>query len=191
MGAGESVPMHYGNIKYCDIADGEGVRTTLFVSGCTHHCKGCFQPETWDFAYGEEFTDEVAEGIFESMEPEYVDGITVLGGEPFEPSNQHALVGFLEAFRSRFPEKTVWAYTGDTYEGLVDPASPRRTEVTERMLACIDVLVDGPFVEELKDITARFRGSSNQRIIDVRATREAGKVVEWHDDEAFASRGEW
>ena len=183
--------MHYGNIKYCDIADGEGVRTTLFVSGCTHHCKGCFQPETWDFSYGEEFTPVVEKLILESLAPDYVDGLTVLGGEPMEPANQRALVGFLERVKEAYPDKTIWSYTGDTYEGLVDPASPRRTEVTDRLLACIDVLVDGPFVEELKDITARFRGSSNQRVIDLNATRAAGEVVEWRGDEAFAKRGEW
>ena len=183
--------MNYGNIKYCDIADGEGVRTTLFVSGCTHYCKGCFQPETWDFAYGEEFTPAVAEAIFESVQPAYVDGLTLLGGEPMEPANQRALVGFLEEFRQRFPRKTVWAYTGDVYESLVDAGSPRRTEVTDRLLACIDVLVDGPFVDELKDIGARFRGSSNQRLIDMNATREAGEVVLWRGDEAFADRGVW
>ena len=183
--------MKYGNIKYCDIADGEGVRTTLFVSGCTHHCKGCFQPETWDFSYGEEFTEAVADEIFDSLKPAYIDGLTVLGGEPMEPSNQRALVGFLEEVKSRFPEKTIWMYTGDVYEGLTDPASVRRTEVTDRVLACLDVLVDGPFVEELKDITARFRGSSNQRIIDMNATRAEGKIVEWSGDEVFASRGAW
>ena len=183
--------MKYGNIKFCDIADGVGVRTTLFVSGCTHHCKGCFQPETWDFEYGDEFTETVEEEIFESVLPAYIDGITVLGGEPMEPANQRALVGFLERFRERFPDKTVWAYTGDTYEALIDSSSPRRTEVTDRVLACIDVLVDGPFIEELKDIGARFRGSSNQRIIDVPASIESGQVVEWQDDEEFASRGTW
>ena len=183
--------MYYGNIKYCDIADGEGVRTTLFVSGCTHHCKGCFQPETWDFSYGEEFTDVVAEHILDSLEPSYVDGLTVLGGEPMEPGNQRALVGFLEEVKRRYPNKTIWAYTGDVYEDLVDESSARRTEVTDRLLSCIDVLVDGPFVEELKDISARFRGSSNQRILDMNATREAGFAVEWRGDETFAERGVW
>ena len=183
--------MNYGNIKYCDIADGEGVRTTLFVSGCTHHCKGCFQPETWDFAYGEEFGEEAAQALLESLEPAYVDGLTVLGGEPMEPDNQRELVGFLEEVKRRFPGKTIWMYTGDVFEDLIDEASPRRTEVTDRVLACVDVLVDGPFIEERKDISARFRGSSNQRIIDVNATRETGVVTEWHDDEVFAARGEW
>ncbi len=183
--------MNYGNIKYFDIADGEGVRTTLFVSGCTHRCKGCFQPETWDFAYGQEFTGAVMEEILQSLQPAYVDGLTVLGGEPFEPDNQRALAPFLEQVKARYPEKTIWAYTGDIYEDLADTGSPRHTEATDRMLACIDVLVDGPFVQELRDIGARFRGSSNQRIIDLPATRAAGHVVEWRGDEAFATRGSW
>ena len=183
--------MRYGTIKYFDIADGEGVRTTLFVSGCTHHCKGCFQPETWSFDYGDEFTPEVADEVLDSLEPAYVDGLTILGGEPMEPANQRALAPFLERVKAAYPDKTVWAYTGDVYETLVDESSPRRTEVTDRLLACIDVLVDGPFVEELKDIGIRFRGSSNQRIIDLNATRAAGRVVAWQGDEVFASRGKW
>ena len=183
--------MHYGNIKYCDIADGEGVRTTLFVSGCTHRCKGCFQPETWDFAYGQEFTEAVAQEVIDSLSPDYVDGLTVLGGEPMEPGNQRALVDFLERVKARYPNKTIWAYTGDVYEDLIDPSSSRHTEVTERLLASIDVLVDGPFMLDFKDITARFRGSSNQRIIDLAATRERGEMVLWAGDEVFAKRGEW
>ena len=183
--------MNYGMIKYCDIADGEGVRTSLFVSGCTHHCKGCFQPETWDFSYGEEFTPELIEQIIESVTPSYIDGITILGGEPMEPRNQRDLVDFLEEFKRRCPDKSVWCYTGDTYEALVDSSSPRRTEVTDRLLACIDVLVDGPFIEELKDISARFRGSSNQRILDLAATRKQGSVVLWTGDNIFAERGVW
>ena len=183
--------MHYGTIKYCDIADGEGVRTTLFVSGCTHRCKGCFQPETWSFDFGEEFTQDVANAVLESLEPAYVDGLTVLGGEPMEPQNQLVLAPFLECVRERFPRKTVWLYTGDTYEDLVDVGSPRRTEVTDRILDCVDVLVDGPFVEGLKDISTRFRGSSNQRLIDMAATRVRGEVVEWRGDETFATRGSW
>lgn len=183
--------MYYGNIKFFDIADGEGVRTTLFVSGCTHHCKGCFQPETWDFAYGDEFTGAVMEQILESLAPDFVDGLTVLGGEPMEPENQRALAPFLEQVKARYPQKTIWAYTGDLYEDLTNPDSPRHTEVTDRMLACIDVLVDGPYIDELRDITARFRGSSNQRILDLRATRAEGHIVEWRGDETFATRGEW
>lgn len=182
--------MNYGNIKFFDIADGEGVRTTLFVSGCTHHCKGCFQPETWDFEYGQPFTGAVMQEILDSLEPDYVDGLTLLGGEPFEPDNQRALVSLLEQVKARFPQKTVWSYTGDLYEDLVDPSSPRHTEVTDRMLACIDVLVDGPYMQELHDITARFRGSSNQRILDLEATCAAGHAVEWQDP-SFAPRGQW
>ena len=183
--------MYFGNIKYCDIADGEGVRTALFVSGCTHHCKGCFQPETWDFSYGQEFTGAVIEQLLESLEPEYVDGLTILGGEPMEPDNQRALVHFLEQAKARFPHKTIWMYTGDVFEDLTDPASVRRTEVTDRLLACVDVLVDGPFIEEKHDISARFRGSSNQRILDLAAMREQGDIVEWRGDETFATRGKW
>ena len=183
--------MRYGNIKYCDIADGEGVRTTLFVSGCTHRCTGCFQPETWDFEYGETFTDDVEAKLLDSLEPAYVDGLTLLGGEPMEPDNQRALVGFLEKVKRRFPHKTIWAYTGDVYEDLVEEGSPRRTEVTDRLLACVDVLVDGPFIEARNDISARFRGSSNQRVIDLNATRELGRMVEWRDDATFAERGVW
>ena len=183
--------MNFCNIKYCDIANGEGVRTTLFVSGCTHRCKGCFQPETWDFSYGEPFTDSVAEMIFESLEPDYIDGLTVLGGEPMEPDNQRALVSVLEEARSRFPDKTIWMYTGDTYEDLCNASSARHTEVTERVLSCVDVLVDGPFIEGQKDITLRFRGSANQRLIDMGKTRAASAVVAWRGDETFATRGSW
>lgn len=183
--------MHFGNVKYCDIADGEGVRTSLFVSGCTHRCKGCFQPETWDFSYGQEFDGAVMEDILESLRPAYVDGLTVLGGEPMEPDNQRALAPFLEQVKARFPGKTIWMYTGDVYEELADPSGARRTEATDRVLACVDVLVDGPYVQELHDISARFRGSSNQRIIDLPATRAAGCVVEWRGDETFATRGAW
>lgn len=183
--------MHYGTVKYCDIANGEGVRTTLFVSGCSHRCRGCFQPETWDSSYGEEFTEAVAEEILQSLQPAYVDGLTVLGGEPMEPDNQRALVGLLEEAARRYPGKTIWMYTGDLYEDLTDPSNPRRTEATDRLLAAVDVLVDGPFVEEQKDISLRFRGSANQRIIDMARTRAAGEVVPWEDDLVFAGRGRW
>ena len=172
--------MNYCEIKHCDIADGEGVRTSLFVAGCRRHCKDCFNASTWPFDAGEPFTDKIAEEVLGSLEPAYVDGLTVLGGEPMEPENQRALVGFLEEVRCRFPGKSIWLYTGDTYEDIVDGS--KTTEVTDRMLACLDVMVDGAFVAELKDITLRFRGSSNQRIIDVPATRAAGEVVLWEDD---------
>ena len=178
--------MNYSVIKYCDIADGEGVRTTLFVSGCTHHCKGCFQPETWSFSYGREFTDATQREILDSLAPSYIHGLTLLGGEPMEPGNQAVLAGFAERVKAAYPQKTIWCYTGDVYEGLLE-GGPRHTSYTDRLLACIDVLVDGPFVQEQKDITLRFRGSANQRIIDMNATRRAGHVVLWADDPIFSS----
>ena len=183
--------MNYSGIIGSDIANGEGVRVSLFVSGCTHHCKGCFNEATWDFAAGEPFTENTEALLFAELDHPWIDGLSLLGGEPMEPDNQRALVGFLEEAKRRFPSKTIWAYTGDLYEDLVNPASQRHTEVTDRLLACIDVLVDGPFVEAQRDISARFRGSSNQRILDLNATREAGHVVEWRGDEDFADRGVW
>lgn len=174
--------MNYCNIKPRDIADGVGVRVTLFVSGCTHHCKGCFQPETWDFAYGEPFTAETEKELLEALAPDYMEGLTLLGGEPFEPGNQRALVPFLERVRRELPDKTVWAYSGYTWEELTGAVESRcRCECTGRMLELLDVLVDGEFVEELKDIRLRFRGSSNQRLIDVPGSLAEGRVVLWGD----------
>lgn len=177
--------MKYGAVKYCDIANGVGVRTSLFVSGCTHRCKGCFQPETWDFDYGEEFTEEVADRVVESLAPAYVSGLAVLGGEPMEPDNQRALTPLLQRVKAAYPTKTIWLYTGDVIEDLLDNGSPRRTEVTDKMLACLDVMVDGSFEQELKDITLRFRGSSNQRLLDVPASLAAGAAVLWHDQRVY------
>lgn len=177
--------MNYSEIKYCDIANGEGVRTSLFVSGCTHRCEGCFNPETWDFTAGKPFIELTEQEIIDSIDPSYVDGLTVLGGEPMEPANQPAVAEFLERVKDHDPEKTVWLYTGDVYEDLLD--GPRRTEYTDRILACVDVLVDGPYIEEQKNITLRFRGSENQRVIDMNATREAGEVRLWEDDPEFST----
>ena len=166
--------MNYASIRTCDVANGEGVRVTLFVSGCTHRCKGCFNPDQWDFAYGEPFTREVEDGLLESLAPDFISGLSVLGGEPMEPENQRALLPFLRRVRERFGTgKTIWVYTGCVLEELVsgsrdrNVASPSRwrTEATDELLSLVDVLVDGPFVEELKDISLQFRGSSNQRII--------------------------
>lgn len=159
--------MNYCEIKNCDIANGRGVRVTLFVSGCRNHCKGCFQPETWDFNFGEHFTEEVENQILEMLEPSYIDGLTLLGGDPFEPENQRDLINFLRRVKSSFPRKNIWCYTGYTYETLKTEGSHQRCEVTDEMLSMIDTLVDGPFVEELKDISLAFRGSSNQRILDL------------------------
>ena len=169
--------MYFGEIKDCDIANGEGVRVTLFVSGCTNRCKNCFQPQTWDFTYGQPFTEETEERLLNMLKPSYINGLTLLGGEPFEPENQRALVPFLRRVRAELPDKNIWGFTGFTYEQLLTPGSHPNCEVTEEMLSLLDVLVDGRFVEELKDISLRFRGSSNQRLIDLNATRQAGAVV--------------
>ena len=168
--------MHYGEIKNCDIANGEGVRVTLFVSGCTNHCKNCFQPQTWDFSYGQPFTAETEEHLLALLAPDYISGLTLLGGEPFEPENQRVLVPFLHRVRARYPKKNIWSFTGFTYEELHTEGSHPRCEVTDEMLSLLDVLVDGRFVEELKDISLRFRGSSNQRLIDLNATRQTGSI---------------
>ena len=168
--------MYYGNIKRLDIANGEGVRVSLFVSGCRNHCENCFQPETWSFQYGQPFTQETENTLLEDLKPSYVDGLTLLGGEPFEPENQRELVKLLRRIRAERPGKDVWCYTGYTLEQLRGAGHPH-CEVTEEMLSMIDVLVDGRFVEALKDVSLRFRGSSNQRIIDVQRTLSSGEIV--------------
>lgn len=170
--------MNYGAIKKCDIANGVGVRTVLFVSGCTHHCKGCFQPETWNFDYGEKYTKETEDEIIESLRPDYVDGITLLGGGPFEPENQRELVKLLRRIKKELPQKTVWSFSGYTYEELTGD-SRAVCEVTNEMLSMLDVLVDGEFVEAKRNISLRFRGSENQRLIDMNKTRKEGKIVLW------------
>ena len=170
--------MNYGAIKKCDIANGVGVRTVLFLSGCTHHCKGCFQPETWNFDYGERYTKETEDEIIESLRPDYVDGITLLGGEPFEPENQRELVKLLRRIKKELPQKTVWSFSGYTYEELTGD-SRAVCEVTNEMLSMLDVLVDGEFVEAKRNISLRFRGSENQRLIDMNKTRKEGKIVLW------------
>ncbi len=157
--------MNYSAIKPCDIANGEGVRVSLFVSGCTHRCKGCFNSSTWDFAAGDPFTPGVEERILALLEPGYIKGLSLLGGEPFEPENQAVLAPFLRRVRGRHPGKDVWCYTGCVLERDLLAPSRWRTEVTDDMLSSIDVLVDGPFVEALKDVSLAFRGSSNQRIL--------------------------
>ena len=166
--------MHYGEIKNCDIANGEGVRVSLFVSGCTNHCKHCFQPQTWDFEYGQPFKAETEEYLLSLLKPSFISGLTLLGGEPFEPANQRALLPFLR--RVKKTGKTIWGFSGFTYEELTTPGSYCCCEVTEEILSLLDVLVDGRFVEELKDISLRFSGSSNQRLIDLNASRQAGEL---------------
>ena len=184
--------MHYGAIKTCDIANGEGIRTTLFVSGCRNRCKGCFQPETWAFDYGKPFDRAAAEEIFLSLENPSVRGVSILGGEPMERENQIDLLPFLRELKERFPHKTVWLYTGNLYEELTCGVGMHEKciEVTAELLSYVDILVDGRFVEEEKQLGLRFRGSANQRIIDMNKTRESGSIVIWEgckEDKAYAS----
>lgn len=168
--------MNYANVKYTDIANGTGVRTSLFVSGCTHRCLGCFNEEAWDFNAGLPFDDAIQQEILDSLAPSYVAGLSVLGGEPFEPANQRALLPFLQKVKKTYPKKDIWVYTGDLLEDLLSEKTSRRTEATGPLLSLIDVLVDGLFEEGKKDITLKFRGSSNQRLIDLPKTLSAGTV---------------
>ena len=170
--------MNFATIKKRDIADGPGVRVSLFVSGCTHHCEGCFNEIAWDFNYGEPFTEAVQQELLEALAPDYVQGLTLLGGEPFEPQNQRALLPFLKRVREVFPQKNIWCYSGYTLDQL-QGESRARCEVTDEMLGMLDVLVDGRFVLAKKNIRLRFRGSENQRLIDMNKTREAGEIVLW------------
>ncbi len=173
--------MHYGEIKNCDIANGEGVRVTLFVSGCTNCCEGCFQPQTWDFEYGQPFTAETEDKILEMLAPDYINGLTLLGGEPFEPCNQRALLPFVKRVREVYPKKNIWAFSGFTFEQLRTDGTHSRCEVTDELLENIDVLVDGRFEIEKKNIRLRFRGSENQRILDLPQSLAQGKAVLWNE----------
>ena len=172
--------MNYGEIKNCDIANGEGIRVSLFVSGCTHHCKNCFNAQTWDFSFGSPFTKETEDMILNLLAPGYINGLSLLGGEPFEPDNQRALLPFLKKVRAAYPDKTIWCYSGYTLESDLLSESRARCEVTDEMLSCIDVLVDGEFIEEQKNISLAFRGSENQRVINVPKTLASGSLV-WYD----------
>ncbi len=170
--------MNYGEIKKNDISNGIGVRTSLFVSGCRHHCKDCFNAQTWDFGFGEAFTEQTMMEILESCEPDWINGLSLLGGEPFEPENQRVLLPFLVMFKEKFPDKDIWCYSGFTFEEITGRAKSRaKTDVSAEMLSLIDVLVDGRFEESKKDISLKFRGSSNQRIIDVQKTLSEKRIV--------------
>ncbi len=168
--------MNVAGIKKTDIANGAGVRVSLFVSGCTHHCKNCFNPDTWDFGYGEPYTAETEQMLIESLRPSYIRGLTLLGGEPFEPANQRTLVQLLRRVRQELPEKNIWCYSGYTFEELTG-SSRARCEVTDEMLELLDVLVDGEYVDALRNIRLKFRGSENQRILDVQASLRMGSAV--------------
>ena len=173
--------MYYGAIKKFDIANGEGIRTSLFVSGCRNCCEGCFQRETWAFDYGQPFTEQVEQEILESLENPSVRGISILGGEPMEPENQVELLPFIKRVKERFPDKTVWLYTGNLYEELNGErgAHPKCLPITAELLSFVDILVDGRYIEKEKSLGLRFRGSKNQRIIDMNLTRERGETVIW------------
>lgn len=178
--------MNYGEIKNCDIANGEGVRVSLFVSGCTHHCPECFNPQTWDFSYGQPYTKETEDLLLSMLAPDYIDGITLLGGEPMEPCNQRVLVHLLQRIRAELPQKSIWCFTGYTLEDDLLPSSNTEAisraycEVTDTFLSLLDVLVDGEFIAAKKNISLRFRGSENQRIIDMPATLQSGVCVLWN-----------
>lgn len=173
--------MNYATIKPWDIANGPGVRVSLFVSGCTHHCKDCFNPEAWDFDYGQPFDEAVMDHILALLRPHYIRGITYLGGEPFEPQNQPGLLELSRRIKRELPEKSIWSFTGYVLEQDILAKRLGDWAVTQELLSYLDVLVDGPFVASLKNLSLRFRGSSNQRLIDVPATLQAGHVVLWDE----------
>ena len=172
--------MNYATIKNCDIANGPGVRVSLFVSGCTHRCPGCFNEVAWDFDYGQPFTEETVKTILDMLRPSYIKGLTLLGGEPFEPRNQADVVKLLRRIRRELPEKSIWAFSGYLFEK--DMLSGRIGDVSE-YLSHLDVLVDGPFIQAKKNLSLRFRGSENQRIIDVKASLAEGRTMLWDDDQ--------
>lgn len=173
--------MYYANIKNYDSANGPGVRVSLFVSGCNHHCKNCFNREAWDFHYGKPFTQETVDELIRMLSPKFITGLTLLGGEPFDPLNQPSVLAFLKQVREKLPEKTIWGFTGYVLENDLLQGRACIPGVTREYLELLDVLVDGPFIEEQKNISLRFRGSENQRLIDMKKTLAAGKVVLWED----------
>ena len=170
--------MHVGEVMTADVANGEGMRVSVFVSGCRNHCKGCFQPQTWDFNYGREYTPEIEQFIIDELSKSYYDGITILCGDPMEPENQEPVLRLLRRIKKELPDKNVWAYTGYVYDRDLVPGGKRFVDgVTRELLESIDILIDGRFVEELKNLMLNFRGSGNQRIIKMKETLETGKVV--------------
>lgn len=174
--------MNYATIKPIDVANGPGVRVSLFVSGCTHHCKNCFNSEAWDFNFGNPFTEAQEAEIFEALSPDYIEGFSLLGGEPFEPQNQKALLPFLKRLKVRFPNKEIWCYSGYLFEDILN-GNVGEKQVANDMLSQIDILIDGKFIEELKDLHLRFRGSSNQRIIDVKKSLKSGSIELWDGEQ--------
>lgn len=173
--------MNYATIKNCDIANGPGVRVSLFVSGCRHHCKGCFNEIAWDFNYGTPFTEDTITSILQMLAPAHIQGLTLLGGEPFEPENQKELVKLLRAVKKTYPNKSIWAFSGYLFDKDILPGKLGPAEITSEIVSYLDVLVDGRFVQEKKDLSLRFRGSSNQRIIDVQKSITADHIILWQD----------
>ncbi len=169
--------MNYASIKKCDIANGTGVRVSLFVSGCTHHCKGCFNKETWDFEYGSEYSEKTQQEIIEALKPSHISGLTLIGGEPMEPSNQRVLVNLVKQIKKIYPNKNIWCYTGYNFENDLLKESRARCEVTDELLSYIDIIVDGRFEEEKRNLMLKFRGSENQRIILVQQSLKSGKTI--------------
>lgn len=174
--------MNYADIKQYDVANGIGVRVSLFVSGCTHHCKECFNKEAWDFDYGKPFTDKEADDIISYLKPDYVAGLSLLGGEPLEPVNQEGLLPLLRRVHNEYPNKTVWCYTGYLFDRDILGRMCRESDVTKEIISYIDILVDGEFVLERKNLKVNFRGSDNQRIIDVKKSLETGEIVHWEGE---------
>ena len=173
--------MNYADIKQYDVANGLGIRVSLFVSGCTHHCKNCFNKETWDFHFGNPFTEAEIEKILEYLKPSYVSGLSLLGGEPFEPENQSGLLPLVKKVKEVYPDKNIWCYTGYLFDEDICGKMLDQVPETRELLSYIDVLIDGPFIEERKNLKIRFRGSDNQRIIDVKKTMEAREIVLWEE----------
>lgn len=183
--------MNYATIKTNDVANGEGVRVSLFVSGCTHCCKDCFNKEAWDFSFGEPFGEEQIEFIIKALDKSHIRGLSLLGGEPFEPQNQPEVLKLLRKFKDKFPEKDVWCYSGYDFEKDISALRLGDPDITKEMLSYIDILVDGRFISELKNLNLRFKGSSNQRIIDVKKSLEKGEVVLWDGDETLDKLSKW
>ena len=173
--------MNYATIKPRDIANGPGVRVSLFVSGCTHRCPGCFNEEAWDFDYGQPFDQSTIDEILELLQPDYVQGLTLLGGEPFDPRNQPAIVELLRKIKAKYPHKSIWAFSGYLFDRDILPGRLGDPTITQEYLRYLDVLVDGPFIQSRKNLTLRFRGSDNQRLIDVPESLSRGEVVLWED----------
>lgn len=169
--------MNYAEIKYCDVANGPGVRTSLFVSGCSHHCPGCFNEIAWDFNYGKPFTQDTIDSIIESLKPDYIQGLTLLGGEPFEYSNQKDLLPLVRQVREVLPQKDIWCFTGFLFDKDIIENMCKKWKETNELLSYIDVLVDGRFVEELKNLNLKFKGSENQRTILVNESLKSGNVI--------------